>query len=379
MILNYYLIITAFIVLLLAIEYLWLHRVLNKIPLRILINGTRGKTTTVRILHKLLNQSGRVTCSKTTGDEPLLLLPDGGSRLMKRFAPANIRENISVLMKWEKYRPDAVVMECMALQPETQHILSGRIFKPTYLAVTNVKVDHQEVMGMSRQEIIRSISKSFYGHCRHFLPEQLADAFTHTKNKNSQYYSYPNIPHPLQLHHIPDDIIAESWGLIRTLSDSLEINPELADSIFREEWLQTDASIKLSFSRLNFHFYNLFSVNDGETAGKIVHKIRESTGTPVQEIVLLNTRSDRPLRSVQFYTFLKENFPLADIWITGTGQFILRRLFRENPNKNKIYYINGNNKLAELLRRGFDHPRCIYGMANHKGTESLLSQLRAGL
>ena len=44
-------------ILYLLFEYYLLKMTLYKIPLRILVNGTRGKTTTVRILYNILRKS----------------------------------------------------------------------------------------------------------------------------------------------------------------------------------------------------------------------------------------------------------------------------------------------------------------------------------
>jgi poly-gamma-glutamate synthase PgsB/CapB len=379
MILYFYLFITAFIILLLVTEYFWLRKVLNKIPVRILINGTRGKTTTVRILYLVLNQSGKITCAKTTGDEPLLLLPDGNQRVLKRHGPASIRENIPVLIKWQKYHPDAVILECMALQPENQNVLSNRIFKPTHLALTNVKVDHQEIMGITRQAILQSISHSFSDASLHLIPQLLADEFTQFGNQKTILHSYPAIPHSLQLKHIPDEFLAESWGLIITLSDYLGIEQTLVDSVFREEWQQIDDALKFSFSHLNFYFYNLFSVNDSETASEITKKVRSGMNGPVKEIVLLNAREDRPLRSIQFYNFVNEHFREAEIWITGNGRFIFRRLFRKHSGKNMILFFEKNHQIEKRFEKGFRDLSCVYGMGNHQGMEPLLHRLRTGL
>jgi len=56
----------------------WRHRrALRSIPVRIHVAGTRGKSTTTRLIAAALRASGRRVVAKTTGSEPRLILPDG--------------------------------------------------------------------------------------------------------------------------------------------------------------------------------------------------------------------------------------------------------------------------------------------------------------
>ena len=50
---------------------------LRAVPLRIHVAGTRGKSTTTRLIAAGLRAGGRRVLAKTTGSEPRLILPDG--------------------------------------------------------------------------------------------------------------------------------------------------------------------------------------------------------------------------------------------------------------------------------------------------------------
>jgi poly-gamma-glutamate synthase PgsB/CapB len=130
----------------LFLEYYTLSARLKKIPIRILVNGTRGKSTTVRILYQILDRQKYRVYAKTTGNRPEILEPDGYIRLIKRHAPASIAENIPLLRKWIDNKTDAVVLEGMALHPEMQRTLSRFIFHPTHTIITNILSDHQEII-----------------------------------------------------------------------------------------------------------------------------------------------------------------------------------------------------------------------------------------
>ncbi len=56
----------------------WAHRrALNRIPIRIHVNGTRGKSSVTRLIAAGLRAGGIRTCAKTTGTLPRMIMPDG--------------------------------------------------------------------------------------------------------------------------------------------------------------------------------------------------------------------------------------------------------------------------------------------------------------
>src|SRR4030088_1393476 len=73
----------------------WRHRrLLRAIPMRIHVAGTRGKSTTTRLIAAALRAGGRCVVAKTTGSEPRLILPDGRDDIWQRRGPATIREQL---------------------------------------------------------------------------------------------------------------------------------------------------------------------------------------------------------------------------------------------------------------------------------------------
>ena len=73
----------------LSLGYLWvetvrLRRWQEGIPLRVMVTGTRGKTSVARSLASVLREDGRKVLAKTTGSEAALLLPDGTERPLHR-------------------------------------------------------------------------------------------------------------------------------------------------------------------------------------------------------------------------------------------------------------------------------------------------------
>ena len=117
---------------------------LKSIPVRILVTGTRGKSSLVRLLHAGLLACGMKPYSRITGVLPRELGPSG-VRAIRREAPANARE----MQWWISQIPDdaeAVVMENSAVAPELQPA-AGRWLEPTLVVWATLRSDHEDVWG----------------------------------------------------------------------------------------------------------------------------------------------------------------------------------------------------------------------------------------
>src|SRR5512137_356517 len=72
-------------------------RNLLRIPIRIHVNGTRGKSSVVRLIAGGLRESGTVTCAKTTGTLARMILPDASEYPIFRPAGANVIEQMRIV------------------------------------------------------------------------------------------------------------------------------------------------------------------------------------------------------------------------------------------------------------------------------------------
>ncbi|MFH1176324.1 MAG: poly-gamma-glutamate synthase PgsB [Acidobacteriota bacterium] len=143
-----------------AAERLALARARAALPIRIHVNGTRGKSTVTRLIWSALREAGVPTLAKTSGTAARLLLPDGSEQPIHRHAPANIREQLRFMLLARRLGVRAVVVECMALRPELQWTTEHDILRATIGVITNVRTDHTEVMGPTLAEIAASLANT---------------------------------------------------------------------------------------------------------------------------------------------------------------------------------------------------------------------------
>jgi len=112
--------------------------------LRILVTGSRGKSSVVRLLHAALHDAGLRTCARITGVVPRELGLKG-VRTISRSSAAHVEE----MRWWLRGLPastQAIILENSAIAQELQ-ALAGRWLRPEITVFTNARPDHQEVWG----------------------------------------------------------------------------------------------------------------------------------------------------------------------------------------------------------------------------------------
>lgn len=163
---------TALFLFALAVERARLEKLRKRVPLRVCVTGTRGKSTVTRLVASILRESGRRVLAKTTGSKPVLILPDGGEREVERPGPPSVLEQKRVLALASRLGAEAVVAEMMSVRPECLAVESGRIFKPGLLLLTNVRLDHEEEMGSTKADIAASLAAAISEGAMVLVPEE---------------------------------------------------------------------------------------------------------------------------------------------------------------------------------------------------------------
>lgn len=141
-----------------AVERFKLDRHRNRIKTRVHVNGTRGKSSVTRLIAAALRGGGLRTVAKTTGTLPRIIYEDGTEVPLYRLGKANIREQFHVMGIAAKRNPDALVIECMALQPLLQDLSERRIVQATIGVITNARPDHLDVMGPTEADVVRALA-----------------------------------------------------------------------------------------------------------------------------------------------------------------------------------------------------------------------------
>ncbi|MEU3186003.1 poly-gamma-glutamate synthase PgsB [Streptomyces sp. NPDC006923] len=134
---------------------------LNRIPVRVLVNGIRGKSSITRLCAGALRGGKLVTVAKTTGTAARFIHPDATEEpIHRKFGVANVVEEIGIVRRAVAYSPDALVVECMAVTPALQEINQSKLIRSTIGVLCNVRGDHLAEMGPTLDDVARSLSRA---------------------------------------------------------------------------------------------------------------------------------------------------------------------------------------------------------------------------
>ncbi|MDD3235610.1 MAG: poly-gamma-glutamate synthase PgsB [Candidatus Cloacimonetes bacterium] len=311
------------------IEYRRHTRNVLAIPIRIHVNGTRGKSSVTRLIAAGLRAGGKKTLAKITGTLPRVVLPDGREAAIVRLMGANIIEQKYIFRHASDHKPDAIVIECMAVNPVFQWITERKFIRSTISVITNCRPDHLDLMGSTVQSVTMCLSNTipdngicFTAENEHFgILEKVA------KSRNCA------------IHKIrPTDVTQEELDSFLYIEH--KENVQLALAVCAEVGVSREIALKgmqkahpdpgalkkysIQDGDKSIVFYNIFAANDPQSTVGIINMITKDLGD-VEKIVILNSRADRMFRSYQ----------LIDAVITTGYSYLL--LTGEIPDKIREY------------------------------------------
>ena len=329
------------------------------------VNGTRGKSTVTRMIAAGLTAGGHRVLCKTTGTLPMILHPDGRQQILKRSAPANIREQLTSLHGAAREKADILVIECMALQPEYQRVSGRDMLRADVGVITNARLDHMDVMGDTREEILACLmemlpEKGLIFTAERDFPDQL-------RARAQRLGSELTISDPDSLEDIPgvrELDFPENVALALDVCTGLGVDRLTAFEGIRG--FVRDPFALSVFEGQKVTFVNALSANDGSSTRMIL----EATRRQGEElIVLINNRADRPARARDMAGLCRELAP-GEIWLLGDQQQALSRLCRRAAPGAKIRPFH---RAAEIPFRS-DSPRLILAVGNIKDQGMALAE-----
>ena len=288
----------------LIIEYIRHQKRIYSIPIRIHINGTRGKSSVTRLVGAGLRKGGVSCITKVTGTFPRLILQDGTETFIHRKASANILEQLSIVKYASDNKVSALVMECMALQPQYQTITEHMMVHSNISVMTNVRLDHVDVMGHTLPEIAETMGRTIPKNqllfsAEDLIPEELQKIAD--KRGTTTHFTKGESVTKAEMQKFSYIEHRENVALALAICTHVGINRETALQGMYEAF--PDAGVLKRFTVNAFQkemiFYNAFAANDPDSTLMIWRKIRDEIGFQGTKIILLNTRQDRLDRAKQ--------------------------------------------------------------------------------
>lgn len=279
----------------------------ERIPIRILVTGTRGKSSVVRLLHAALSNAGLRVEAKTTGTAARNIEPNGCEHPTRRLGQVSIVETVSTMAHSTRRHVDAVVVECMAVNPNLIRQLSADIVRPTIVGVTNSDLDHLEEEGSDRLAIMASLAQAVTSDQVVVTAEEdplcVWELQQRTQEMGGQLISVDRRmsvdrdDHPLVPGAHPANV-ALVLGSTRAcaIPDAVAIDGMRKASHEPEEEEVLDGELEGTPVR----WCNLGSINDANNVLPAVDRLLGPRSPDRPRVALLSGRSDRPLRALLF-------------------------------------------------------------------------------
>ena len=275
--------------------------------LRIHVNGIRGKSTVTRLLAGLLRQSGWQTIAKTTGTAAAVIDGQGRDHPLHRRGPATILEQVEVVRRWVPPSAEALVVECMALQPEYQTICEEKIVRSHIGVLTNVREDHQDVMGHSLPEIASCLLRTCPQEGVLITAEQDPELLNLMRRETARrgtrlVVADPGAVDEAAVAQFPYITFPENVAIGFAVADLLGI-PRAAALRGMVEAAPDPGVLRLrrkSYRGKSITWANLFAVNDRQSTIQIMQMLDGHRTSDTATVGLLNNRLDREGRALQF-------------------------------------------------------------------------------
>ncbi|MDP6417976.1 MAG: poly-gamma-glutamate synthase PgsB [Candidatus Krumholzibacteria bacterium] len=276
-------------------------RVRQGIPVRIHVNGSRGKSSVTRLIAAGLRGGGMKVFAKTTGSAARMIHVDGEEEAIRRRGGPNIREQLSVFRQARKEGADALVLECMAVRPDLQWTSEQHIVHATHGVITNVRPDHLEAMGPRVENVAESLSNTIPRRAKLFACEERFEAHfeevsrdrkTSFRSADSKSVSGEDLQ-GFSYVELPDNL-----ALALDVCQDLGVDRDTALASMRKLQPDPGALIPLLLKEGNreIEFLNLFAANDPESTVFLWEHLR--LGEREEEtLAIINIRADRMRRS----------------------------------------------------------------------------------
>jgi len=374
-------IILSIIVFLLIIFGIFEFKIHNKyllnIPIRIHVNGSRGKSSVVRLIAAGLREGGLKTYGKTTGTSPRIIDDKGEDKYIHRLRSASIGEQISLIRYFSKFNPDALVIECMAVNPQYQWISEQKIVKSTIGVLTNVRPDHLDEMGVSMDQITKSMANTIpFNGIMVTSEDKKVDILSDiSKERNTEFhlakieFKSDNLNDFKYLEH------TENIQLALKVCELCGVKKEIAMNGMKKCNPDPGALTIWSIEdgKKSFKFINAFAANDPSSTLKTWRMIENRIDFS-DFAIFLNTRVDRQYRTTQLINLIFNELKPKVLILRGENfPSELSNLINKNPNI-KVYkfpYSIKQDKLIKFIAKDLSN-FIVLGIGNIVGWGELL-------
>lgn len=352
---------------------------LDRVQYHVHVNGIRGKSTVTRMLGGMLSGANIATVAKTTGTYACVIDPSAEEHPIQRTGPANIAEQYSFIRNWVDADVDGLVVECMAVKPKYQKICQDTILRSPISVITNVRLDHQEDLGDTLEEIAVSLCNTVPQNgvlvTGERKPELVAIMRREAEKRGSRF------------------IVAEETELSRSLVkkfsyQQFEENVAVALAVADVMGLSQHDAIKgmlqaqpdpgtTAVEQIPTHHVDtftwvpMFAINDWESTIKVFRTVSEDFTEDCSRVVILNNRSDRTDRAQLFIDLVTTELSqeIDRVVLMGDLQEVVEQQLAKSDFAGDVITTadveaTNGQALMERIVDGIEGDVAVFGMVN---------------
>lgn len=365
------------------IEYQMHLRSLAAIPLRIHVNGTRGKSSVTRLVAAGLREAGIRTFAKTTGTAPRVIDAEGKDRIIHRLRLPSIGEQVRLINYFSIQKPDAIVIECMAVQPQYQWIAEHQMVRSQIGVITNVRPDHLDEMGPTEDDVAHSLCNTIpVGGTIITGEDQKPEILKRIAEENNSEFirsdetsitdielnKFTYMEHPSNIAVALD--VCRKAGVERdiALSGMHKVKPDLGALV---AW-------NLEIKSKRIQFVNGMAANDPVSTLQIWKFVIDRYPANGGTCVFFNSRDDRPVRTRQMIELTFEEIKPDHFIIRGdkVESSINRSAYHSPATKVSVVPLDlaYEDVVSQIMELPFD--TLVYAIGNQVGAgQEILTKL----
>ena len=319
------------------LEFVAHRRLVDGLEWRIHVNGIRGKSTVARIIAGMLREHGLVTVAKSTGTFAAVINREGVDEPIDRKGPPTILEQIEVARRYVTPDVDALVIECMALKPEYQEVSERMIVRSNIGVITNVREDHQDVMGETLPEIARSLLSTCPQDGILVTSEQNTEILEIMREVATSKGTRLVVADPERVSDAEIDAFdyiafKENVAIALAIADIIGIPRHVAMTGMIDA--APDPGVlrmkELAIADKHVTWANLFAVNDRESMIAAMEKLTPFRTDRTTTVGILNNRADRERRAIQFADIAARDLDFDVLVTFGAYEGLVTDRLRQN-------------------------------------------------
>ena len=349
---------------------------LQRIPIRIHVNGTRGKSSVTRLIAAGMRAGGKRTVAKTTGTKPRFIYDDGTEVPIVRVGKANIIEQLRIVRRAAELEAEVLVIECMAVQPELQSLAEDKIVKSTHSVITNARADHLDEMGPTVFDVARNLARTVSTGGHFFTSEvehlNIFKAAADTRKSDVVLADASSIT-PAELAGFSYFEHPENVSLALAVCASFGIERSIALAGMQQMTPDPGALriYNLDIFGRHIRFINALAMNDPDSYCIVWERLKPWIPQDALSVILLNCRKDRVQRAEQLGDIVVNNLGADLCLLTGEGTGpVYNRARRQGLARERLEDLEGFGapEVFERVLAAAEHrPAVVYAIGNIVG------------